>query len=334
MRRFALLLVLGTVAFSRAGSSDYVKLRTQNGIHQAVGGAALREVLKPKVLEIQGKVNGTCRADGTTILIFERVDGETQEVEAASVPDWLADGGAAVRLLVRCFREERGASLRTVLLAAAPELDVLPVEEAYWRGLAAKRNAAAPRPRMSAPKPPASRGSLFYGRIGGRNVARREWILPASEVTPRYAAFIQSRNHRLSSGKATEIAQAVVGFSIQYRVDARLVMAMLIVESDFDPDSVSRSGAVGLGQLMPGTAQWMGVRNSFDTTDNLYGTVKLLRTHLDQYRTSEGVDLARTLAAYNAGMGAVKRYNGVPPYRETQAYVRKVTGIYDRLCGR
>ena len=85
---------------------------------------------------------------------------------------------------------------------------------------------------------------------------------------------------------------------------------------------------------MPGTAQWMGVRNSFDTTDNLYGTVKLLRTHLDQYRTAEGVDLARTLAAYNAGMGAVKRYNGVPPYRETQAYVRKVTGIYDRLCGR
>ena len=330
MRRLALLLVLGISALSVA-APDYLKLRAQNGIVQAVGAAALREVVKPRVLELQGKILGSCQSGDATILIFQHTGGDTQEIEAKAPPEWLADPGTDVRLLVRCARAEKGGALRSSLLAAAPELDVLPVEEAYWRGLAAARRSAA-----AAAKPVASRHattprSTLYGAIG-RPAARRDWNLAPSEVTPYYTEFIRNRNRRLSASQAQQIAEGVVGFSGRYNVDARLVMAMLIVESGINPNAVSRAGAVGLGQLMPGTARWMGVRNAYDSMDNLSGMVRLLRTHMNQYRTGDGSN-PLVLAAYNAGAGAVARHGGVPPYRETQNYVRKVTAIYRKLCG-
>ncbi len=359
MRHLAFLLLLGTSALVLADGQPrgvvcltgamefsahpvpegpYLKLRKQNGIVQAVGPAALKEVLKPRVFELQGSIQGTCRTGDTTVLLFQRADGETQEVETKTLPDWLGQCNDPVRLLVRCFRPEKGAALRTLLLDAAPELDVLPVEEAYWRELAAKRKAEDTVKASRTPSPKIrgySAGSGLYGPIGGGSrhaTAHRDWILSPDQVTPRYASFIRGRNPRLDSAKATQIAEAVVGFSLRYGVDARLVMAMLIVESDFDPNAVSRSGAIGLGQLMPGTARWMGVQNSYDTTENLYGMVKLLRTHMDQFRTNEFDPVV--LAAYNAGEGAVRRHGGVPPYRETQAYVRRVISIYEHLCGR
>jgi soluble lytic murein transglycosylase-like protein len=81
----------------------------------------------------------------------------------------------------------------------------------------------------------------------------------------------------------------------------------------------------------------MGVGNAFDAHDNLYGTVRLIRGHIDKYQRQQGDDynsLILALAAYNAGSGAVRRFNGVPPYRETQAYVRKVITTYEQLSGR
>ena len=329
MRRLAFLLLLGTSALSFARSSpEYLRLRTQHKIVQAVGASALREVVSPKVFELQGKVVGSCQAGDATILIFQRADGDTQEVDAKVVPDWLGETGADVRLLVRCSRVQKGGALTSIFLAAAPELDVLPTEEAYWRKLAAERRVVAPK---TASRHATTPRSGLFGPIG-RPAARRDWIVPQSEVTPYYASFIQNRNRHLSAAQATQIAQGVVGFSIQYGVDARLVMAMLIVESGFNPNAVSRAGAVGLGQLMPGTARWMGVRNSYDSMDNLSGMVRLLKTHMNQYRTPDGSN-PLVLAAYNAGAGAVRRHGGVPPYRETQAYVRKVTAIYRKLCG-
>ncbi|MCB8931914.1 MAG: lytic transglycosylase domain-containing protein [Chthonomonadaceae bacterium] len=116
-------------------------------------------------------------------------------------------------------------------------------------------------------------------------------------------------------------------------------MAMLMVESGFDPGATSRTGAMGLGQLMPGTARGMGVGNPYDSIENLYGTVRLIRGHLDKYGKQTGnagsyESLVLALAAYNAGGGAVARHGGVPPYRETQNYIRKVIALYERLSGR
>lgn len=87
---------------------------------------------------------------------------------------------------------------------------------------------------------------------------------------------------------------------------------------------------------MPGTAKWMGVNNAYDINDNLYGTVKLIRFHLDDYKKQTGdqfEQLVLAIAAYNAGMGAVKRAGGVPPFRETQNYVRRVISLYKGFCG-
>ena len=104
-----------------------------------------------------------------------------------------------------------------------------------------------------------------------------------------------------------------------YGVSKSLLLAVAKAESNFDKNSVSHAGAQGIMQLMPGTAKTLGVKNAFDPYENIMGGAKLLR---DNIKSFGSVPLA--LAAYNAGPGAVKKYGGVPPYKETQNYVKKI----------
>ena len=104
-----------------------------------------------------------------------------------------------------------------------------------------------------------------------------------------------------------------------YGVSKSLLIAVAKAESNFNPNDVSHAGASGIMQLMPGTAKSLGVKNVFDPYENIMGGAKLLR---DNIRSFGSVPLA--LAAYNAGPGAVKKYGGVPPYKETQDYVKKI----------
>jgi soluble lytic murein transglycosylase-like protein len=105
----------------------------------------------------------------------------------------------------------------------------------------------------------------------------------------------------------------------RYGVSPKLLAAVAKVESGYNPNAVSKAGAQGLMQLMPSTAKGLGVRDSFDPAQAVNGAAKLLAQNLKEFRT---VPLA--LAAYNAGGGAVRKYGGIPPYSETQAYVPKV----------
>jgi soluble lytic murein transglycosylase-like protein len=107
-------------------------------------------------------------------------------------------------------------------------------------------------------------------------------------------------------------------------VDPALVRAIVAHESGGDPNATSAAGAQGLMQLMPATARSLGVTNSYDPGQNIAGGTHLIRTLLDRY---DG-NLSLALAAYSAGPGAVDRFGGVPPYGETQAYVRDVLASY------
>ncbi|HUL80157.1 MAG TPA: lytic transglycosylase domain-containing protein [Vicinamibacteria bacterium] len=124
-----------------------------------------------------------------------------------------------------------------------------------------------------------------------------------------------------AGGDLRELAAAAAR---RHGLDPELVRAVVSVESGFRAEAVSPKGAQGLMQLMPKTAESLGVANAFDPAQNLDGGARLLGQLLTLY----GGDLTRALAAYNAGEGAVQRHGGVPPFRETRAYVKKVLERY------
>lgn len=111
----------------------------------------------------------------------------------------------------------------------------------------------------------------------------------------------------------------------RYGIDPALLKGLIRAESNFDPSASSGAGAAGLVQLMPGTAASLGVTDRLDPAQSIDGGARYLRQQLDAF----GGDVTKALAAYNAGPGAVRRFGGVPPYAETQAYVQKVLAYAD-----
>jgi soluble lytic murein transglycosylase-like protein len=153
--------------------------------------------------------------------------------------------------------------------------------------------------------------------------------LKSYPVEGSYAYVAKHYNKSLTDAEAIVIARAVLTFSDQTDgvVDPRLVMAVIKAESNFRVKAVSPAGALGLGQLMPATARGMGIKDPFDPVQNIYGCVKYLEREMHRWRNNVNkVDLV--LASYNAGPGAVQKHKGIPPYKETINYVKKVKQHY------
>lgn len=127
-----------------------------------------------------------------------------------------------------------------------------------------------------------------------------------------------------------DIQKLISKVSSQVGVDHDLFESLVQAESDFNPREVSSKGALGLTQLMPGTAKALGISDPMDPEKNLLGGAKYLHQLLNQFNGDERL----ALAAYNAGPGAVRRFDGIPPYKETQHYVDKIMARVASLRGR
>lgn len=170
------------------------------------------------------------------------------------------------------------------------------------------------------PVPGAGTASMQAARSAAKEVTQYFGHESAQSANARIVAA----NFRGHVASQDEIDNAVVMAAARHDVDPNLVRAVIKVESNFNSNAVSRKGAMGLMQLMPQTARTLNVKNPFDPAQNVDAGVRHLKQLLENY----GGDVNLTLAAYNAGAGAVARSAGVPHFAETQNYVRKITNLY------
>ncbi len=176
-------------------------------------------------------------------------------------------------------------------------------------------------------------GSEDFVDINSADIATTEQVelpveVPVKPTPATVAAATATDESPLDIGSLTAAAGSWVN------LDADLIASIIHAESAGNPHAISRAGARGLMQLMPGTAGQLGVSDAFDPKQNIVGGAAYISALLMHYQRrcagSEQCDLELALAAYNAGPGAVDKYHGIPPYRETRAYVARVIREFNR----
>jgi hypothetical protein len=278
-----------------------------------------------KLVEVRGVISGIAVSDTQSTLVIASGEGMPSFTVALppdrDVSSWpFLTIGASIRALCRVVVLEGNASgsLEVRIPVKEEEAAFLERERAKAAAEAAAKQqaqaAAAQRAKSAPPRTLGSRG-VGSGTVG----AATRPVYTDAQLVEIYASAVRHFNRRLPVPQARHIAANIIEYSRRYGLDARLVMAVIACESNFNPNAVSPMGAQGLGQLMPGTASELGV-----------GT-RLLKNHIVNMKAGGRPDLEAiklALACYNAGAGAVKKYKGIPPYKETQQYVKKIVRLY------
>ena len=339
---FALMLLLVGRAGADPASAFFAARQNASGA-LLTGAQALDAARHPggyagRTLEIATTVSGlvTVGAERTALLSLGGDSVSVLVPPALRAGPWL-DTGVRVRALLLAAPDDPALPSGLRLEAVVPEGDVAAVEtrEAAHQAALARTLPfiTAGRPARSARRPRAEAPN--YAGHPAETLSAR-----ALAIYAPYRGLVRRWNRRLAEADVDKITTSILYFSDINNIDPRLVVATIIAESDFDIRSTSRAGAMGLAQIMPDEARGLGVTNAYDPIQNIGAAVHLLRGHLDKYGgapANAGVipldQIALTMAAYNAGPGAVRKYHGVPPYRETRRYVARITALYRQMCG-
>ena len=252
---------------------------------------------------------------------------------------------------IRCFVDAKGVTnctnIGTGRAASAKPQTLELAQKPVSTGVEAVAQASSTPPAAQAaptptPTPPAAttgqgRATYVYhykqsnGVTQLTNVPNRSLTLISTSVYQSFekgwtGSLFKTANWKLNHDAFNE---AILSMATAQSVDPALVRAVIHAESSFNPTAVSRTGAMGLMQLMPGTAARFGVANAFDPQENIRGGVTYLRFLLDKFNG----DVRLAAAGYNAGEGAVMKYGGVPPYSETTEYVARVLDLHGKYRG-
>jgi hypothetical protein len=328
--------------------SNYERLKQTSQATRIESSQMLREnydALAGKTIEVKGRVSGfMTTSQGRMLLVATEestvklnAPAETLDLESAAslVP------GAPVRILASVNPQAGVEPLLTAIAATnAPEVEPL------FRDVAEENSSVVVPPMTGGALPPplqgARSGFQASASTGSQNTDSQSKVVqvapgaPPSPMDleaqieaqiPQYEDIVRRHNKKLNPDQVEEIARALLKAGYQNNMDPRFLAAVIAVESDFQIDCLSSSGAMGLGQIMPFNIPEAGLRNKADAwnpTLNVHGTARLLRGHLNDYKgRADGTLLA--VAAYNAGPGAVRRAGyKVPNGAQVQRYVWKV----------
>ena len=301
---YGLLCCLITAVAVAMPQSEYKLLRSKQKPIPVIDAQQLKAnltSLRGKLVEVRGLINGVISTEQEGIDLLVKVGGVDLSLRTAKSSSEMRMGNR-VRAICRVSPDVASNALEVTAITCdyGPPFSAAP-----------PTTAATPAAQVQTPAP----------------TRRYELASRSGDITTAYQRAVQYFNCRLSAQESHAIAEGVLAFSMHYGIDPRLIMAVIAAESSFNPNARSHCGAMGLGQLMPGTAAGLGVRNPYDIYQNMWGCVKLIRGHLDKY-SGHPQQFALALASYNAGSGAVRKYGGVPPYRETRNYIWKIYRLY------
>lgn len=148
-----------------------------------------------------------------------------------------------------------------------------------------------------------------------------------SEIKPEIKESVELKSKIDLKAQSANVDELIETFGEKYGIDSDFIKAIIKQESGFNAKATSKKGAMGLMQLMPKTAESLGVLDAYNPSQNIEGGVKYLKSLLDKY----GDNKEMALAAYNAGPGTVKKYGGIPPYKETQNYINAIMNTYNKV---